>query len=365
MTEQPMKEPTPLFSSLRLKGFTAFADASMDFLPNGINVFVGENGTGKTHAMKVLYSFLLHQSFKDAQDWGFFKTLARVMPADSQGEIIRNGWGFLAIELKYKSQRKLVFEWINDQGMHLPGQYLLDGIPRPVFVPAVDMIGHVGGFGDLYDTAHLDFDYTFREIVRLLEVRKHDAAGVLTPIVDKLEAEALLGRIKYNDERKRFDLVQRGKTIPMPLLAEGLRKLSTLSRLITNGSLQPGTVLFWDEPEVNLNPKLMDELVAALLALSRSGVQIFLATHSFIILEELSDASKPGEVRYFGFEKGDGDEGVTVKAVDDLPGLRPNPILDQYEDLSNRKLMRSLGVTKEELERARGAARVSQEKSEG
>ena len=44
--------------------------------------------------------------------------------------------------------------------------------------------------------------------------------------------------------------------IEFTLLAEGLRKLGLLWLLIRNGSLKPGAVLFWDEPETNLNPKL-------------------------------------------------------------------------------------------------------------
>jgi hypothetical protein len=47
----------------------------------------------------------------------------------------------------------------------------------------------------------------------------------------------------------------------MPMVAEGLRKIATLVQLQRNGWLIPGTTLFWDEPETNLNPVLMDEVV--------------------------------------------------------------------------------------------------------
>ena len=39
--------------------------------------------------------------------------------------------------------------------------------------------------------------------------------------------------------------------------AEGVRKISGLYRLIQNGWLKPGTTLFWDEPEANINPRWM------------------------------------------------------------------------------------------------------------
>ena len=40
---------------LQLENFTAFESLDMEFSP-GINVFVGANGTGKTHIMKVCYA---------------------------------------------------------------------------------------------------------------------------------------------------------------------------------------------------------------------------------------------------------------------------------------------------------------------
>lgn len=42
------------------------------------------------------------------------------------------------------------------------------------------------------------------------------------------------------------------------------------------------SILLWDEPEANLNPKFIPDLVEILLELSRNGVQIFLTTHSYI-----------------------------------------------------------------------------------
>ena len=40
---------------LKLSNFTVFSKLEVDF-SEGINIFIGENGTGKTHIMKVLYS---------------------------------------------------------------------------------------------------------------------------------------------------------------------------------------------------------------------------------------------------------------------------------------------------------------------
>ena len=72
-------------------------------------------------------------------------------------------------------------------------------------------------------------------------------------------------------------------------MAEGFRKAGMLSRLLETGAIQPGVSgpLFWDEPESNLNYKLMKLLVQILLELSRNGQQIILATHDYFLLKWL------------------------------------------------------------------------------
>ena len=78
--------------------------------------------------------------------------------------------------------------------------------------------------------------------------------------------------------------------LEVELAAEGFRKLGILQRLIENGHILPNATgpLFWDEPESNLNPSLMKQLVIILLEMAREGQQIFLATHDYVVLNGLS-----------------------------------------------------------------------------
>ncbi len=127
----------------------------------------------------------------------------------------------------------------------------------------------------------------------------------------------------------------------MTLVAEGLRKLATLHQLIRNGFVQPDNTLFWDEPEVNLNPSLMDEVVQVLLELSRQGVQIFLATHSHIILKELEvQARKTDSLKFFSLERV-GDE-TKVHSAQNYLDLTPNLIEQQYLSLYDRTIEKRL-----------------------
>ena len=51
--------------------------------------------------------------------------------------------------------------------------------------------------------------------------------------------------------------------------------------------MTPGSILFWDEPEANLDPKLIKVLVRLLVELSKLGVQCFMSTHSLFLANEV------------------------------------------------------------------------------
>src|SRR4051812_11966069 len=88
-----------MLESLRLRNFTAFADAEFEFAP-GLNVIVGENGTGKTHVLKVAYSaiYLSAKGNKEASASSPTKTyfqsavankLTNVLKPDELGRLAR------------------------------------------------------------------------------------------------------------------------------------------------------------------------------------------------------------------------------------------------------------------------------------
>ena len=69
--------------------------------------------------------------------------------------------------------------------------------------------------------------------------------------------------------------------------------------LIRNGTFFKNSVLCWDEPEANLNSELIKIIVEVLLELQRAGVQIFLATHGRVLLDEFDlQMNKSDKVKF-------------------------------------------------------------------
>ena len=137
------------------------------------------------------------------------------------------------------------------------------------------------------------------------------------------------------EQNDRFYLAPfSGGLMEMPLVAEGSRKLAMLARLIATGSLLDKDCLFWDEPESNLNPRLIREVAKVILRICDAGVQVFVATHSLFLLREfeilLEHDFKGIDQRYFALRRGD--DGVEVSQASEFGGVDPLVLRD--EDLS-------------------------------
>jgi AAA15 family ATPase/GTPase len=150
------------------------------------------------------------------------------------------------------------------------------------------------------------------------------------------------------DVNGRFFLHTKGGKVEAHLVAEGLRKFAMLARLVSTGVLLEQGYLFWDEPETNLNPRLIKVLALVIVDLAKQGIQIFIATHSLFLLREISiitDMKKNGvPSRYFSLVASK-DEDVSRleqgRTVDDLETL---VLLDEDLEQSDRYLESDINV---------------------
>ena len=133
----------------------------------------------------------------------------------------------------------------------------------------------------------------------------------------------------------RFFVQRGGAETEAHLLAEGLRKVASLAYLVAHGALTRDTVVFWDEPEASLNPRLVVQVVAFVRALARAGVQVFLASHDFLLLHRLSQPAEhtPREaapIRFFSLYRPQPDAPVEVETGATLADIEHNAILDEF-----------------------------------
>jgi AAA15 family ATPase/GTPase len=125
-----------------------------------------------------------------------------------------------------------------------------------------------------------------------------------------------------------------------------MRKLGLLWLLIQNGTLFKGSVLFWDEPEANLNPKVMKILIEILLKLQREGVQIFLATHDYVVLKEIDlQRQEQDQVQFVAmYREREQPHAVRCQVASSYKDIHENAIADTFADLYDREVKKALGA---------------------
>jgi len=334
-----------MLETLRVKNLTVFGLEDFEFSP-GLNVIVGENGTGKTHILKVAYS-VLYVSSRGAKESGsdnpkkahlegaIAKKLTGVFKPDRLGRLVsRRSRGRCEIECRFvPAKHQLAFSFHtaseSDVKIERPPSAWIDKLP--VYLPTRELLTIYPGFVSLYETSHLSFEETWRDTCILLGAplvrgpREQRIKQLLVPLEG-----ALQGKVELSDAGG-FYLNVDGVPLEMHLVAEGLRKLATIARLIATGSLIDKGYLFWDEPESNLNPRIIKLVARTILHLCQNGIQVFVASHSLFLLRELDILLKTEEFqgtpsRFFGLLKAEGgvsvQQGDTVDDIGDISSLQ-------------------------------------------
>ena len=329
---------------IKLERFTAFEALDLKLSP-GVNVFVGANGTGKTHLMKVAYA----ACDVSKTGTGFAEKLVRVfMPSKGAiGRLVkRRGESSHCGVHIHRGNRSLRVSFSNhaavvDSATVKGASRWKDAPVESVYVPVKEMLANAPGFRSLYAQREIHFEEIYADILdraygpSLRGPTPSERRRLLT-ILQK----AMDGKVHMKNEE--FFLRNKQGNLEFSLLAEGMRKLGLLWRLIQNGTLLGGAVLFWDEPETNLNPKLFGSVVEILLELQRMGVQVFIATHDYAILKELDlRRREEDDLAFHSLYRDDGE--IACHSVGTYLDLHPNAIAEAFTDLYDREVERSLG----------------------
>ena len=328
-------------TKIKLENFTAFKDLEVKFSP-GINAFIGANGTGKTHLMKACYAACdITESVTE-----FALKLVKVfLPSDrTLGRLVHqtNQGTSGQIEVQFG------------------GQYLtctVDGIGMAtstasrevaalrldaVYMPVKEMLANAPGFLSLYAAREVYFEEVYRDVLlrAYLPALREPVDDTHQRMLDSLET-TIGGKVTVRGEE--FFLSNEQGELEFTLLAEGWRKLGLLWLLIRNGTLRDGSVLFWDEPEANLNPKMFEVVIEVLLELQRAGVQVFFATHDYVILKELDlQMTEEDAVAFHSLYRDEAGE-IACRTTGHYLDIRPNAIDEAFTDLYDRQIERSFG----------------------
>lgn len=332
--------------SIELENFTAFEHMACQ-LSDGVNVFIGENGTGKTHLLKVLYaisSTLTYNQQKQSQATNFRLKLrylfddgkssvsfTRHDAATKNCKISYTVDDFLRTESPDASQPIMIY------GESEEGDPLFE--TDSLFVPAKDMLTH-SRFEKDYKQRKYPFDGSLIDVLDVLGVSQlRDHPNHALSIMSKIEV-LIGGKVVYSNGSYFIETKDASRGFHVE--SEGFKKLSVIYRALDTGYLQPNSVLIWDEPEANINPRAIPLVAEILLELARNGVQVIIATHDYFLPQYLNVLSESkDDTRFHALYKTD--NGVKCETNSQFSMLEHNSINQMVVDLYHAEIDKVLG----------------------
>lgn len=333
-------------TELQIRNFTVFKQVDLKFAA-GINVFIGENGTGKSHVLKAIYTLLRgvprQPMDEEASAAHQADEMVRVfMPEeDNAARLVRAGFETDGATLWLKADQGQTRCLVDESGALTMAEQTWRSVPEAIFLPSRDVLAMYEGFVALYEDRKLSFDQTYRDLCLALqqpELRgdaERAAYELARPLFDVLGGRVLL-------RGTRFYIDFGNGPREAPLVAEGFRKIATLARLVGHGVIKAGSILLWDEPESGLNPRLVRQMAETLHRLAAHGVQIFVATHDFLLSQELSliaEYRKEPEIemQFFALHHDSQVAPVDVEPARSLAEMQHNAILEEYASHYDRE----------------------------
>lgn len=293
----------------------AHSDFSIKDLPE-INVIIGKNDTGKTGLLKLLYatvkSLEIYSLKSKSSEVSFKKELAEklfdtFMPRkNGLGDLVQKGTkdkmdvNITIVEKNGKYKQPIYFSFgdrteksISTCIEHVDS---LNGKSiNALFVPAKEVLTAFNDIRNIRENFYgVGFDDTYLDLIKALnlETTKGRVASELSQVNKSLE-DLFEGKIEQTGQNEQPFIFKKGnQQFAMQQTAEGIKKIGILTTLITNRQLGKGTVLFMDEPETALHPDAIRQMVEMLVAMSKAGVQIFIASHSYFVIKQLANCAK-------------------------------------------------------------------------
>jgi predicted ATPase len=345
-----------MLQSIELENVAAFETFEWNDL-GSVNVVIGENDTGKTYLLKLLYA--LSRSLEEyrlsqrSERLPWDEVLARKLrwtfqpPEFKLGKIVRKGADRLEVravldeeEYSFRFGRSTTKEIRDATGVESLGDDL-----SALFFPPKEVLTAIDAIAASRDELKMPgFGDTYLDLIRALR-RKGVPGKYKHPLGRVKDSLQVLfdGEIRY--EEGEFVFKRGNEHYNMSQTAEGVKKIGILTQLIMNRSIDQGSIVFFDEPEANLHPAASTALVKMLVLMASAGIQVFVATHDYFVLKQfelLAREHELADIQLCSLERQEaGPVGYSISDLGD--GMPDNPIIDTSLELLEQDMNLGMG----------------------
>lgn len=342
-----------MIDSVRAENFGMHRKIEWKHLHN-INLLLGINGTGKTFILKAMYVAMrtleqyrrgnAQHSLPDILQEKLHWTFQTDRLGDLVNKMNNTNNGKLAFSMTVDS-KSISYEFGRDtvkKILKAETKFTQNRDSNTVFIPAKEVLSLQDVIVKSREQDMMyGFDDTYLDLVKALQLPRqrgnnyqHFSGG------RKILREILGGTVDY-DEKKHQWYYKRGNTLySINTTAEGIKKIAIFNQLLANRYLTPKSVVFLDEIESSLHPQAVVRFLQMIYELSKSGMQFFIATHSYFAIKELYLLAQKNHMSIPVLSLGDSG----TPAYDDLlKGMPDNSIIDESVSLYEREVDLTLG----------------------
>ena len=164
-------------------------------------------------------------------------------------------------------------------------------IDSPVYTKLMKLLSRKIPLSDLLDDdrflkdypLYIDKFYTFLEKKYIDKPEFFELSKKIQKIIN--------GKLEI-DNNKNINFIYKNKNIPISLTAMGVTNIGIIDMLIRNNSINKGSFLIIDEPEVHLHPEWQVEFVNILYDIAKAGANVIITSHSIDIVKAVELLSK-------------------------------------------------------------------------
>jgi AAA15 family ATPase/GTPase len=324
-----------MITSFELKNFGPIHQLKCDNLGH-INLIIGGNGTGKTILLKALYSAI--RTLEDYKRGNEPRNASEILAeklywtfeVEKIGDLVSKGVDE-PLSFKFRiDDKEFCYGFGKDTTKIIQAleNYVLPRGSNSIFLPTKEVLSLYKIILESREVAKtFGFDDTYLDLARALRQPPKGGKNYQHFAASRKSLNDILdGKIEYDEKAGRWQFKKGNQKFPIGVTAEGIKKISILDTLLGNRYLDPNSVIFIDEPESALHPSAISKFLDIIAMLAESGIQFFMASHSYFVIKKLFLIS----------QKKDNLSIPIISAMDDYwkianlkEGLPENPIIDE------------------------------------